>query len=56
MILAEKLKLAEKKEEEVKDSAPEEAEAEPTRPNADTSTNSEPSCMAGFADEDEEWD
>lgn len=54
--MAEKLKLAEKKEEEVKDSASEEAEAEPTRPNADTSTNSEPSCMAGFADEDEEWD
>jgi hypothetical protein len=54
--LAEKLKLAEKKEEEVKDSASEEAEAEPTRPNADTSTNSEPSCMVGFADEDEEWD
>jgi hypothetical protein len=48
--------LAEKKEEEVKDSALEEAEAEPTRPNPDTSTNSEPSCMAGFADEDEEWD
>jgi hypothetical protein len=53
--LAEKLKLAEKKD-EGEDSASEEAEAEPTRPNPDTSTNSEPSCMAGFADEDEEWD
>ena len=54
--MAEKLKLAEKKEEEVKDSASEEAEVELTRPNADISTNSEPGCMAGFADEDEEWD
>jgi hypothetical protein len=53
--LAEKLKLAEKKD-EGEDSASEEAEAEPTRPNPDTSTNSEPSCMVGFADEDEEWD
>jgi hypothetical protein len=48
--------LAEKKEEEVKEAAAEEAEVDSTRPNLDISTNSEPSCMAGFADEDEEWD
>jgi hypothetical protein len=47
--------LAEKKE-EGEDSASEVAEAEPTRPNPDASTNSEPGCMAGFADEDEKWD
>ncbi len=40
----------------MREAAPGEAEAEPTMSNLDTSANSEPSCMAGFADEDEEWD